>query len=61
LDEAEVLTTVASAYKMARIVRLAGGQIDAEGNITELGKITAGMLEIGKNGYLMALQNAGAV
>lgn len=49
------------AYKMARIVRLAGGQIDAEGNITELGKITTGMLEIGKQGYLTALQNSGAV
>jgi hypothetical protein len=49
------------AYKMVRIVRLAGGQIDAEGNITELGKITTGMLEIGKQGYLTALQNSGAV
>jgi hypothetical protein len=49
------------AYKMARIVRLAGGQIDAEGNITELGNINTGMLEIGKQGYLTALQNAGAV
>jgi hypothetical protein len=49
------------AYKMTRIVRLAGGQIDADGNITELGKITTSMLEIGKQGYLMALQNAGAV
>jgi len=49
------------AYKMARIVRLAGGQIDAEGNITEVGKITTGMLEIGIQGYLTALQNSGAV
>ncbi len=48
-------------YKMVRIVRLAGGQIDPEGNITELGKITTGMLEIGKQGYLTALQNSGAV
>ena len=49
------------AYKMARIARLAGGYIDAEGNITELGKITTGMLEISKQGYLTALQNSGAV
>lgn len=49
------------AYKVARIVRLAGGQIDAEGNITEMGKITTGMLEIDKQGYLTALQNSGAV
>ena len=30
---------------------LTGGQIDADGNITDVGIITMEMIEIGKNGY----------
>jgi len=37
---------------------LTGGQIDADGNITDVGIITMEMIEIGKNGYLIALQNS---
>ena len=39
------------AYKFSRIIRLAGGQIDTDGNITDMGMITMEMIEIGKNGY----------
>ena len=39
------------AYKFSRIIRLGGGQIDAEGNMIDMGKITMEMIEIGKNGY----------
>jgi hypothetical protein len=49
------------SYKFARIIRLAGGQTDTDGNITDFGRITMDMLETGKNGYRMALRNTGVV
>lgn len=48
------------AYKLTRIVKLAGGIVDEQNQIEDFGQISIELIELGKLGYLAALQNAGA-
>lgn len=45
-------------YKMNSLVKRLGGEVLPDGTITSLGRITKEHLEIGKNSYLLALNNA---
>lgn len=45
-------------YKMTSLIRILGGKIDSNGAIESFGEITDHYLEIGKNAYMIAVQNA---
>lgn len=46
------------AYKMTSLIRVMGGRILPDGQIESFGTITDHYIEIGKNAYLIAIQNS---